>query len=90
MEAIHELKRPTISVTVYKSHVEIKDRAGCTGWLSPRNISIPIRNISTVDVTPMTETITIHTNDGKALKFRLGGLGGSAKKLRDAIFTAMA
>jgi len=89
MEQLHQVKRPGISITVYKSHVEIVDRTGCGGFLTPKNTSLPIRTIAGVDVTTMTETLVIKTLDGKSYKFRLGGLGGAAKGVRDAIFAAM-
>jgi hypothetical protein len=89
MEKLHELKRPAVNITVYKSHVELSDRSGCLGFLTPKNTTIPIRNISAVDITPMTETLVIKTLDGKSYKYSLGGLGGAAKGVRDAIFTAM-
>lgn len=89
MDKIHELKRPLLNITVYKSHVEILDRSGCLGILTPRNISIPIRTISSVDVTAMTEILVIKTMDGKSYRFKVGGLGGAAKSVRDAIFISM-
>ena len=89
MEMLHELKRPNVNIKVYKSHVEIVDKSGCIGVFAPRNITIPIKNVSAVDVTAMTETLVIKTVDGKSYKFRLGGLGGAAKGVRDAIFSAM-
>lgn len=89
MEIIHELKRPTFNIKVYKSHVEITDRSGCFGIFMPKNISIPVKTIAGIDVTPMTEKLTIKTIDGKSYKFSVGGMGGVAKGVRDAIFSAM-
>lgn len=88
-EKLHELKRPGVTIVIYKTHIEITDRSGCIGFITPKNTTIPIRNISAVDATPMTETLNIKTVDGKSYKYNLGGLGGAAKGVRDAIFSAM-
>jgi hypothetical protein len=89
MAEIHKVRRPMFSISVHDTHVEVMDRRGCFGLFVPKNTTIPIRNIASVDVSRMTEVLSIHTIDGKEHKFRMGGLGGAAKGVRDAIFQAM-
>lgn len=80
---VHQVRRPGLRIRVYPNRVEIVKTRGC--FLLSKTERIPFRNIATATHAPGTETLVIQTNDGKTRKYRLGGFGGAARGVADAI-----
>lgn len=88
MKPRYTLQRPTFTIKVWDTHLEINQQIGC---LLPfrRGTAIPLRSIASIDAKRMTETLVIRTIDGKERKFKIGGFGGEATRVRDEILKAM-
>lgn len=84
---IHKLHRPGLRIYVYPNRVEITKTRGCFLLSSTRRI--PFSAISNVDYQTGSETLTIELLSGKKEMFRLGGFGGAAKGVADAIIENM-
>ncbi len=84
-----KFKRLFLKLEVHDNRVEV------TQGMIPfrRKNVIPLRSISHVEVTGLTKSLVIHTNDGDNLKYSLAGLldpfGRRASKARDAIVERM-
>jgi hypothetical protein len=85
-EPLHQLKRPGVTITVFPGYVEIKKG----WWVFGKTTTIPIRKIASVEANRGLERLTIVTDGKKKYQFNLGGLGGAAEGVRQAILQAMA
>lgn len=72
--------RAGFTFEVYPNRVEVLDKSGLMGRVSPKRETIPVRTIAGVDVKGMTRKLTITTNDGTAHTYNLGGQHEDARQ----------
>ena len=76
----HSYKMPAFQIEIWPNRVVIKERK-IFGW--DQNV-IPMRKITNVTFNNLTNKISIETDGGKTLNYKIAGFG-TPKKIVDAI-----
>lgn len=78
-EPVFHYKRTGLEFAVHENRIEVKERGGFLG-MGGKQVTIPLRSVSTAEVEGFAKKLTVKTNDGKTYQWQLGTHGPEARE----------